>query len=358
MRIGLLAPPWVSVPPRGYGGTEVVVDNLARGLSRRGHEVTLFTVGDSTCPVHRLHLHRHPAQRMGDTTAEAAHVLAGYAALRDVEVIHDHTVLGPLLAARGAAGSGPSSVPVVATNHGPFHSDAQRVYAEAAAGGVAVVAISHAHAASAGRVRLAATILHGVDLTRYRPGPGTGGYLLFLGRMSQDKGVHRAITVARRAGWPIVVVARACEENERAYFEGQVRPLLGDGVQMLGELGAVRTVELLQGAAALLVPITWPEPFGLVMAEAMACGTPVLAFPNGAAPEVVRDGVTGFLCADEDEMVLALRRLPSLDRRVIRAEASRRFSAERMVAEHERLYAGLLEARTIRMGAAPAVVAG
>lgn len=337
MRIGLIAPPWVPVPPTGYGGTEAVVDNLARGLQARGHRVRVFTVGESTVPVPREWRFAHPIAPMGISVPEAAHVLDAYAALRGVEVVHDHTMLGPLLS---AGRTDPGTV-VVTTCHGPFTDDARRIYAEVT-GHVALVAISAAQRATAPELPVAAVIHHGVDLERYTPGPGGGGFLMFIGRMCADKGVDRAISVARRAGRRLVVVTKMREPEEHAFFEQVVRPLLGPDVDVRGELGEADRLELLRRADALIDPIEWPEPFGLVMAEALACGTPVVAFPYGAAAEIVESGRTGFLCPDEDAMVDAVRRVGGIDRTTCRAAAVTRFSMSRMAAEHERLYRRLL----------------
>ena len=338
MRIGLIAPPWIPVPPPAYGGTEEVIDNLARGLAALGHDVRLFTVGESTCPVPRQWLYRSPAEPMGDRFREAAHVLAAYQALAGADIIHDHTELGPLLAGR----RGISHPPVVTTVHGPVIPRNRRALAEAARH-AAIVAISHAHARSFGAIPVAAVIHHGIDLDACKPGPGTGGYLLFTGRMSPDKGVHHAVRVARCAGWPLVIAAKIREPAERAYFDQQVRPLLGPGDDMRAEQPLAARVELMRHAAALVNPITWPEPFGLVMAQALAAATPVLAFPNGAAPEIIDHGRTGYLCRDEDEMSAAAAQIGEIDRRQCRAAAERRFSLARMAADYERLYRAILE---------------
>jgi glycosyltransferase involved in cell wall biosynthesis len=342
MRIGLIAPPWIPVPPPAYGGTEVVIDNLARGLLALGHDVRLFTVGESTCPVPRQWLFRSPVEPMGAPAAEAAHALAAYEALAGADVIHDHTDLGPRLAGR----RGITRPPVVTTFHGHVTPRARRLLAETARH-AAIVAISHAHARSFAGIPVAAVIYHGIDLDAYTPGPGTGGYLLFVGRMSADKGVHHAVRAARRAGWragwPLIITAKMREPAERAYFDEQVRPLLGPGDDMLAEQPLAARLALLRGAAALLNPITWPEPFGLVMAEALGSATPVLAFPHGAAPEIIDHGRTGYLCQGEEDMTAAIAGVHQIDRRHCRAAAERRFSLERMAADYERLYRAILE---------------
>jgi glycosyltransferase involved in cell wall biosynthesis len=333
MRIGLIAPPWISVPPPAYGGTEIVIDNLARGLRRRGHDVVLFTVADSTCPVTRRFLYRHNVAPMGDSAHEAAHVLAAYDALHDVDIIHDHTVLGALLARR----SGRHGPPVVVTNHNPFDFEARAVLGRVA-GWAHIVAISRAQALSAAPIPVSAVIHHGIDLDTYRLGPGGGNYLLFIGRMCADKGVHRAVRVAAAAGLPLHIVTKMRSPAEFEYFHRYVEPLLGPDDPRPVELPLKQRLELLRSATALLDPIRWPEPFGLVMAESLAAGTPVLAFPYGAAPEIIDSGRTGFLCTDERDMVATVDRVGELDRNACRAAAEQRFGLDRMAEDHIRLY--------------------
>lgn len=339
MRIGLIAPPWIAVPPPAYGGTEAVVATLARGLIELGHEVVLFTVRDSTCPVERRHLFDAGAVPMGQTVPETAHVLAAYEALSDVDIVHDHTVLGPLVARRRAHGP-----PVVVTNHGPFTRATRRIFAEVSRT-AAVVAISYDQARRAGGVPITAVIHHGVDLEVYRPCPDHGDHLIFIGRMSPDKGAHRAVRIARAAGRPLRLVSKMVEAEEREYFQTVVRPLLSDEDEVPEELALTERIAALARAAALVNPISWDEPFGLVMAEALATGTPVIAFPRGAAPEIVRHRRTGFLCADEDSAVAAVADVPGIDRAACRIDAERRFSRQRMAQKHVALYERLLDQR-------------
>lgn len=339
LRVGLIAPPWVTVPPTVYGGTELVIDELARGLSAVGCEVVLFTTGDSTCPVPRRWFYPSALGTVADLRDELPHVERAYQDLADVDVIHDHTVSGPLGADRPSGGR-----PVVTTVHGELTATLRPRYA-AAASRVHIVAISHAQRRTAPEIPVAAVIHHGIDLTRSPLGPGNGGYVLFLGRMSPDKGAHRAILAARAAGRRIVLAAKMWEPAERRYFAEAVEPLLGPDATFAGEVGTDRKFELLRGAEALLNPIRWPEPFGLVMIEALLCGTPVLTFAEGSAPEIVEHGRTGFLCLDEDDMVARLAQVGDLDRSACRASVEARFSTERMVAEHLDLYHRLLQAR-------------
>ena len=337
-RIGIIAPPWVPVPPLGYGGSEAVIDSLARGLAHAGHDVVLYATGDSTCPVERRSYWPEGVTPMGSILPETAHVLAAYDALRDRDVIHDHTLIGPLL---GALHGSPA---VVTTNHAPFTPEIRALYAAAPA--VSLVAISHAQRAAAPEIPVARVIHHGLDVADFAVGDGGGGYLAFLGRMNADKGVHRAIEVARRAGVPLKIAAKMREEAEVAYFDSVVRPMLGGDIEFLGEVGPAEREALLGSAIALVNPIAWPEPFGMVMIESLAAGTPVLTYAIGAAPEIVDDGVTGFLGSDIDSLADAVSLVDGLDRRRCREVVETRFSAERMVAEHIDLYSALMERRS------------
>ena len=332
--IGIVAPPWVAVPPLGYGGTEAVIDSLARGLVHAGHEVVLFTTGDSTCPVERRSYWPEGVTPMGSILGETSHVLSAYESLGDCDVVHDHTLIGPLLTPR-------HRVPVVTTNHAPFTPEIRALYA-AATPAVSLVAISHAQRAAAPEIPVARVIHHGLDVGNVPFGDGRGGYLLFLGRMNSEKGVHRAIEIARGAGVPLKIAAKMREEAEVAYFDSVVRPMLGDDVEFLGEAAPHERDELLGSALALVNPIAWPEPFGMVMIEALATGTPVLSYAIGAAPEIVEHGVTGFLGSDIGSLVAAVGRVGEIDRRRCRRAAETRFSAERMVADHVELYASLV----------------
>ena len=345
MRIGLVAPPWTPIPPRLYGGIELVVDQLARGLQDAGHEVLLFATGDSTCPVPRKWvLPEAEGQRIGMAVPEIRHVLHAYESVRGYDVVHDHTLMGPFYAERYP------DLPVATTIHGPFNDELTDIY-RSIADRVPIVAISHAQRRAAPEIPIARVIHHGVDASQFPVGEGKGDghgpYVLFLGRMADDKGAHRAIEVARKAGIRILMAAKMRETWEREYFHERVEPLLGPDAEYLGEVSHERKLDLLGGAAALLFPIRWNEPFGMVMLEAMACGTPVLAFPEGAAPEVVDDGRTGFLCEDEMAMVEAIGRLDQIDRQTCRMAVEGYFSINRMVAEHIELFESMVAGRQV-----------
>jgi glycosyltransferase involved in cell wall biosynthesis len=332
LKVGLLAPPWAAIPPPGYGGTESVVCQLARGLTAAGQDVVLYATGDSTAPVTILYATASADwDRIGHGEVELPHVMHGYEALAGCDIIHDHTLLGPAW----ALASGYDRV--VTTCHGPFSGELRAIYRRYGKR-LPVVAISHDQAAHAPEIAVDRVIHHGLDPDEYPVGVGDGGYLLFLGRMTQDKGVREAVLAARAAGEPLVIAAKNREPAEKAYFAEQVKPLLTDDVHVVGEVTGSAKLSLLGAAKALLNPIRWAEPFGLVMIEALACGTPVIACPNGAAPEIVETGTTGFLCSGLAELVAAIHRVGQLDRDACRAAIIERFSTSRMVADHVALY--------------------
>ncbi len=336
MRIALIAPPWLPVPPPAYGGTEAVIDRLARGLATKGNEVVLFTTGDSTCPVPTAWCYeRGQMERIGNSVVEMRHLIEAYDVVRSCDIVHDHTMLGPLYSERFP------ELHVATTAHGEFTEEVLPLYRRLGKR-VAIVAISADQASRARGIRISRVIHHGLDLDAFPFGSGDGGHLLFLGRMTADKGVREAALVAHESGFPLKIAAKCREPWELDYFEREIRPLLGGPVEYVGEVGGTDKLELLRGARALVNPIQWAEPFGLVMVEALACGTPVLAFPSGSAAEIVEHGRTGFLCADVAEMLAALDRLDEIDRRACRVAAESRFSADRMVADHLALYTEML----------------
>ena len=337
MRIGILATPWAPIPPQLYGGIELVVDRLARGLEAAGHDVLLFASGDSTSPVPRASVLEHAeGTRIGNSVPELRHVMAAYDAFEGFDVVHDHTVAGPVYAERF------HDLPVLTTIHGPFNEELSDIYRRVATR-VPIIAISHAQRRPVPDIPVARVIHHGIDAAEFPFGTGPREHALFLGRMSPDKGCHRAIAAARKAGMPLKIAAKMRDPAEVQYFDTYVRGRLGRDVEYLGEVPHEEKLELLAGATALLFPIRWNEPFGLVMLEALACGTPVLAFPEGAAPEVVEDGRTGFLCHDEADMAEAIGRVHALDRSLCRAAVEGYFSTERMVREHVELFEHVVE---------------
>jgi glycosyltransferase involved in cell wall biosynthesis len=334
VRIAIVAPPWVAVPPTGYGGTELVIDGLCRALSQLGHDVLLCATGDSECPVERVWAFdvARGTEHM-DPAAELRHVITAYTAIAKwrADIVHDHTAIGPFYTARHP------DLLVVTTNHGPFCGERAAIY-RALVPRVPTIAISHDQAARAPGIEVAGVIHHGVDTDRFPFGSGRGGYAAFVGRMTPDKGIVRAIRVARSAGVPLRIAAKMREPAERTFFDERVKPLLVDGVEFLGEVDGNDKLKMLGDARCLLNPISWPEPFGMVMIEALACGTPVVATPDGAAPEIVDDGVTGFLSHDDVELARAVTDISRLERTGCREVVTRRFSTHRMATNHVRLY--------------------
>jgi glycosyltransferase involved in cell wall biosynthesis len=347
MRIAQLSPPYETIPPVAYGGTERVVATLTEELVHRGHDVTLFASGDSTTsarlvPTVDQALWRHPTFR--DFSAFWVIALGKVAReLDQFDVVHNHLDFSGLPLARLAP------VPVVTTLHGRLDlPELQPLYAEYAE--VPLVSISNAQRQPLPHANWVGTIYHGLDLSEFTFQPHVGRYLAFLGRITEDKGLDTAIRVARRAGLPLKIAAReplgiegdGNTDADWVHYEQVIQPLLdGPGVEFIGEVAGEEKDRFLGGAAALLFPIRWPEPFGLVMAEALACGTPVLALNYGSVPEVIDDGQTGCICTSEDELVAAVAQLEHFDRRVCRQVAEARFSAARMAGQYEQLYARL-----------------
>jgi glycosyltransferase involved in cell wall biosynthesis len=333
LRIVVLAPPWYPIPPRGYGGIEAMCHLLVEGLVRRGHSVTLIGAGEARTSATYLRMTQEPQfARLGHALPSVLHsALAAEAieALRP-DLVHDHTLSGPLLA-RGRR------TPTILTAHGPATEELGAYY-RALGSTVGLVAISEAQRRAAPDLPWAATIHNGVDVDRFRVRAEKDDFLLFLGRMSPDKAPHLAAEVARRAGRPMLIAAKCEEPAERRYFEQVVRPVLGKDVEYVGQARGEDKIDLLSRASALLMPIQWDEPFGIVMVEALASGTPVIGLRRGSVPEIVDDGRTGFVCANLDEMVDSVGRLDEIDGGACRRAAAVRFDASVMVDGYEAVY--------------------
>ncbi|HUP86557.1 MAG TPA: glycosyltransferase family 4 protein [Acidimicrobiales bacterium] len=345
MRIGIIAPPWTPIPPVLYGGIEVIVDQLATAFQSAGHDVLLFTTGDSTSAVpRRHHLDKAEGARIGHTAPETRHVLAAYDAMVEwgADIVHDHTLAGPIHAASAGASL---PFPVITTMHNQFDHELSDLYRRIASR-VPIIAISHAQRRPVPDLPIARVIHHGLRAADFPVGDGHGDperdYCLFLGRMSPDKGPHRAMEAAYKAGVRLVMCAKMRDPWEFDYFDEYVRPYLNADIQYLGEVPHGRKLELLAGARALLFPIRWNEPFGMVVLEAFACGTPVLAFPEGAIPEIVEHGRTGYLCNDVADLAESIGHIDLLDRSACRAAVEGYYSADRMAREHLELFASVL----------------
>jgi glycosyltransferase involved in cell wall biosynthesis len=340
LRIAVLAPPWFAVPPRRYGGTEAVVSLLADGLVRDGHEVTLFASGDSGTQASLVSAFAHGrSDELGMTQPELLH---GLTCVRDAgrfDVVSDHT------GALGLALSNLTSTPFVSTVHGTLAGEAGALYQTVCelTPGAALISLTESHRAGAIDLPWAATIPNAIDLDAHPVRAHRGGaYVFWLGRMSADKGPVTAIQVARAAGMPMLLAGKLRGAAEHAYFAEAVRPLLGGGIEYVGEIDLPERVRLMHGAHALINPLAWDEPFGLVMAEAMACGLPVIATPRGSVPEIVAHGLTGWIESTVAGMAAAVERCDEIDPRECRAMAELHYSPERMVADYVDAFHGAI----------------
>ncbi|HKA27051.1 MAG TPA: glycosyltransferase family 4 protein [Gaiellaceae bacterium] len=335
MRIAILSPAWFAVPPSGYGGIEWIVSLLADGLVDAGHEVTLFASGDSHTKA-RLScvFDQAPSEHIGRSLPELHHALDCFCQGDEFEVINDHS--GPLAIALG----GLVETPVLHTVHGPLDGEPGVVYQGLGqlAPGVGLISISLNQRKPMPELNWAGNCPNALDLQLYPCHPHRGEFLLFLGRMSPDKGAHRAIWVAKETGLPLKLAGKKQDLKEQHYFHEFVEPHLDDQIEYLGEVTHGEKVELLQNARSTLFPIEWEEPFGLVMIESMACGTPVIATRHGAVPEVIEDGVSGIIVDDYRQMPAALERADQLDPLELRRYVEDRYAPERMVEDYLRAY--------------------
>ena len=343
MRIAILAPAWFAVPPTGYGGIEWIVALLADGLVDAGHEVTLFASGDSHTKASLASVFPEaPSRQIGRTFWELKHALACFARADDFDIINDHTgMLGATLGATVAT-------PLVHTVHGPLDHEPGQIYdlIGQVAPRVGLISISMNQRKPKPHLNWIANCHNALDFSVYPCKPHRGDYLLFLGRLSPDKGAHRAVAVAMETGLPLKIAGKLQEPKEREYFHDLVEPHLVDGIEYLGEVTHGEKVELLQNARATLFPIEWEEPFGLVMIESMACGTPVIATRWGAVPEVIEQGRSGIIVDNYREMPAALEAADELDPLELRRYVEEEFSPERMVRDYVAAYeAGIAQAK-------------
>lgn len=347
MRIAQVAPLFESVPPKLYGGTERVVSYLTEELVRRGHDVTLYASGDSVTQARLVPMSRRSLRLdRGCVDQLAHHVAMVEQVARDsseFDLIHWHIDYLHFPTSKRLP------TPSVTTLHGRLDiPDLQAVYHEFA--DLPLVSISDSQREPLPWVEWVGTVHHGLDPAEYTFRPKPGEYLAFLGRMSPEKGVDRAIEIARRAGLPLKIAAKV-GDGDRDHFNRRIEPLLQRSrgfVEFIGEIGGAARDRFLGGARALLFPINWPEPFGLVMIESMAVGTPVIAFRRGSVPEVMEDGVTGLVVDTVEQAVEAVRWIGGMDRTAVRKAFERRFSAARMTREYLAVYDTLLARSALR----------
>jgi glycosyltransferase involved in cell wall biosynthesis len=335
MKIAMISTPYVPVPPKGYGGTEFVVGLITEHLVRRGHDVTLYATGDSHTSAKLKSLYKKsiwpPKNVFLNPVTEIDHASWAVqdALQHGAEVIHMHCPLGLALQRY-------SSVPLVYTIHHPWDEEYDNCYNHLPE--CSYVAISDFQRKKFTGLNNIRTIHHGLNLNEFDFQSNKGDYVAFLGRIATVKGVHLAIEAARQAGVHLKI-AGDIQPIHQDYYESEVKPKIdGRLIEYIGEADFKTKVELLKGAKAMLFPIQWDEPFGLVMIESMACGTPVIGFPYGSVPEVVKDGISGYLVNDVAQMAIKIGELNKLSPRVVRDYAERYFSAETMVEQYEAVY--------------------
>jgi glycosyltransferase involved in cell wall biosynthesis len=340
MRIAQVAPLYESVPPKCYGGTERVVSYVTEELMRAGHQVTLFASGDSVTAAKLIPASRRALRLDKDCIDQLAHHVVllekVFRQANEFDVVHFHIDYLHFPITRR------TPITHVTTMHGRLDiPDLAPVYEEF--DDMPLVSISDAQREPLPTAKWIATVYHGLpqDLYQFRARPGK--YFAFLGRISPEKRVDRAIKIAKRIGIPLKIAAKV-DLVDREYFKKVIKPLLRDPlVEYVGEIGEGEKDDFLGNAYALLFPIDWPEPFGLVMIEAMACGTPIIAYRQGSVPEVIEQGHTGFVVDDLADAVAAAKRVPELSRKRCREVFEQRFTARRMARDYLRVYQGLIE---------------
>ncbi len=334
LHVAMIAPPYFDVPPTAYGGIETVVADLVDSLVARGHEVTLIGAGRHATKAQRFITTYDvgPADRLGEPMPEIVHA-AKVAAILDtleVDVLHDHTMAGPLMA-RGRL------TPTVVTAHGPVRGDSGDFY-RALGDTVQLVAISDAQRSTGPDLPWAATVHNAIRAESFPFSAKKEDYALFLGRFHPEKSPHLAIDAARAAGLPIVLAGKCSEPIERAYFAREVEPRIGRDVTIFGIADATAKRRLLSRAACMLFPICWEEPFGLVVIEAMVCGTPVVALRRGAVPELIVNGETGIIVDDPAQLPDGIARARKLDPVACRKHVEASFTVEVMAEGYEMVY--------------------
>jgi glycosyltransferase involved in cell wall biosynthesis len=344
MKIAQIAPIVERIPPRKYGGTERMVHDLTEELVRRGHDVTLFASKDSQTSAKLVSVVDNPLREMnvndlyGSNFWTMLNIGVAYARQNEFDIIHDHSGHLSLPVANL------SVTPVVMTLHGPLTLQNKTLYATL--NNPHLVTISKSQSVPAPNLNYLGTVLHGLDMQNYSYSKDNDGYLLYVGRVSEEKGVHHAIEVAEYLHLPLVIAAKV-DEHDRKYFKEKIEPHLGGLIRWIGEVDQDERNRLMSRALCFLHPALWREPFGLTLIEAAACGCPVVAFKRGSIPEIIQDGKTGFVVEDVEEMVEAVSQIQKIKRRECRKHALNNFSTSRMAAEYEKLYIKALQKRAL-----------
>jgi len=343
MRIAQLAPVWERVPPMRYGGIELIVYLLTEELVKRGHDVTLFATGDSKTSAELSSIyHTRPPRNLlagGDPIPDLIHVTSAFKRADEFDIIHNHAGYCGIALANFV------STPVLTTLHGPFTAENKRFF-KTFKDAVYYNSISDSQRKGLPGLNYIGTVYNAIDVDRYKFKSKKKDYFLFLSRITADKGAHTAIDVAKRAGINLIMAGKIDPGPDMEYFEERIYPQIdGKQIKFLGEVTDKRKKELLKDAKAFIFPLQWPEPFGLVMIEAMASGTPVIAFPYGSVSEIVIDGETGFIVNTVEEMVEAVSKVDKIDLFKCRDYAEKRFSSARMADDYEAIYRKMIKVR-------------
>lgn len=340
LKIAQIAPIAERVPPKKYGGTERVISTLTEGLVKRGHKVTLFATGDSQTSARLISVYRRSLREAkikdpyGLNEWTILHVGNAYEMEEEFDIIHDHNSIFGLPTAQFA------KTPTIITIHGLITPVLRRLYEKFSR--PHYVSVSKSQTAHLQDLKIESCIYNGLNMEDYPFSKENKGYLLFVGRLSIDKGVHHAIDVAQDLDLPLIIAAKL-DDVDRHYFRSYIEPRLFDEqVKWIGEVSDSERNKLMSEAIALLHPVTWREPFGMVMIEAMACGCPVIAFNKGSIPEIIVNGKTGFVVNDVEEMIGAVLKVNQIDRKECRRYSLATFSAEEMVGKYEKIYEKIL----------------
>ncbi len=344
MRIAQIAPLFESVPPKKYGGTERVVYNLTEELVKNGHDVTLFATANSKTSAklvsvfHEGLRHEFPNDTKKRFLYTLLHLQTAYGQEKKFDVIHDHNGF------YGAPFAQHSSKPVIMTLHGQLEPETGRIFQRF--NKPTLVTISHSQQKRAPKLKYETTVYNGLDFNGYPFGRRYGDYLVFIGRICPEKGLHHAIRVAKEAALPLIIGAKYEPEikENKDYFKKYIEPELNDKIRWIGEVTQKKRNELFANALASLHPATWEEPFGLTLIEAMACGCPVVAFNRGSIPEVVQHGLTGYVVTTVNDMIKSLQEIAKISRSDCADYTRRAFSAKQMAAGYERVYQKVIRA--------------
>lgn len=342
MRIAQVAPIIESVPPEKYGGTERVVHALTEELVRMGHDVTLFASGDSQTSAKLVSVYPKALRTVklknlyGANSWSLLNIGLAYKMQDQFDIIHDHNNYLSLPAANI------STTPVILTIHGAFNPSVKDIFEQL--NNVNIVTISKSQSQPLPNLNYIGNVYHGLDMEDYPFSDQDEGYLLFVGRISIEKGVHHIIDVSQRLNLPLIIAAKLNSwKTDMQYFEEYIEPHLNDKIRWVGEVTESERNKLMSKALCFLNPVTWREPFGLTVIEAMACGCPVIAFSNGSMPEIIKDGKTGFLVEDVRGMVKAVKKINKIDRSYCRKFALRKFSAKKMAQQYVEIYKKIIQ---------------